>query len=175
MTLAEMKAMVMYQTNNDADDLGDFEPYLDSYLNEGYDKLVQGFLGVHIGNEAMPRLLQDTDAPRIPDWCHRAIADYATWMVYRNGTPNKQNRGYAYRTAFEEMYSEAVRLRGKLEDKDGDGSYETVTTEKRSFFGLYPPYAQPKTSSVPGAGGGGSNGGEGEPLSPEQIQDILNS
>lgn len=36
MNLLEIKNMVMFQTNNDADDLGDFLPYLEDYINEGY-------------------------------------------------------------------------------------------------------------------------------------------
>ena len=39
MTLAEMKAHVMFQTNNDAEDVGDYLPSLLNYLNDGYDRL----------------------------------------------------------------------------------------------------------------------------------------
>ena len=41
MTLAEIKNLIMFQTNNDKDDLGDYLPYLMDYINEGYDRLVQ--------------------------------------------------------------------------------------------------------------------------------------
>ena len=39
MNLADIKSAIMHQTNNDADDLGDFLPYLVDYINEGYDRL----------------------------------------------------------------------------------------------------------------------------------------
>ena len=40
MTLNEIKQAVMFQTDNDRDDLGDFMPYLLGYINEGYDRLL---------------------------------------------------------------------------------------------------------------------------------------
>ena len=36
MTVGEIKNAVMFQTNNDTDDVGDFLPYLMDYINEGY-------------------------------------------------------------------------------------------------------------------------------------------
>jgi hypothetical protein len=105
MTVAEIKQMVMFQTNNDSDDLGDFMPHLLHYINEGYEILLKatGKPGIC---EAQPFLTTDTMSPDLPGWMHRAIADYATWLVYRNGNPSKQQRGYAFRSAFED-----VRLR----------------------------------------------------------------
>jgi len=105
MTLAEIKNEVMFQTNNDVDDLGDFQPYLLDYINEGYDRLVYAWADQHIaaGSTDWPPLLSDIDIPKVPEWTHRALADWATWLVYRNGNPQKQNRGYAFRSAFEEI------------------------------------------------------------------------
>lgn len=107
MTFAEIKNMVMFQTNNDADDLGDFLPYLNDYINEGYDKLAVAYSGEHSGqdSENYPPLKKDKESPALPDWTHRAIADWATWMVYRNGNVQKQNRGYQYRGSFAEVES----------------------------------------------------------------------
>lgn len=99
MTTAEIKTMVMFQTNNDADDLGDFMPHLMHYINEGYDLLHDAYTRKH--PETL--LARDSDTPVLPPWAHRAIADYATWLVYRNGNPSKQQRGYAFRNAFEEV------------------------------------------------------------------------
>lgn len=101
MTTAEIKNMVMFQTNNDADDLGDFMPHLIHYINEGYDILVEAFTQKHTAS----LLSRDTDIPDLPEWAHRAIADYATWLVYRNGNPVKQQRGYAFRSAFDQVKS----------------------------------------------------------------------
>ena len=77
MTVEEIKNRVMFQTNNDVDDM---------------------------------------DEPALPVRFHPAIADWATWLVYRNGTPQKQQRGIPFRNAFEEMLASAI------EDKSTDGS-----------------------------------------------------
>jgi hypothetical protein len=105
MTLAEIKNMVMFQTNNDADDLGDFLPYLNDYINEGYDRLVKAWCGEHVGidSDVYSPLKHDKSQPELPDWTHKAIADWATWLVYRNGNSNKQSRGMAFRNSFEEL------------------------------------------------------------------------
>lgn len=107
MNYAEIKNMVMFQTNNDADDLGDFLPYLGSYINDGYDRLVVAYCGEHSGtdSENYPPLRSDRESPNLPDWAHGAIADWATWLVYRNGNVQKQNRGYQYRSSFMEVES----------------------------------------------------------------------
>lgn len=105
MNVAELKATVMFQTNNDADDLEDFMPSLMDYLNDGYDRLVCVWAGVHpeeSRSDYRP-LAEDSDVPATPSWTHSAIADWATWLIYRNGNSQKQQRGYQYRTAFEDM------------------------------------------------------------------------
>lgn len=107
MTVAEIKNMVMFQTNNDAEDLGDFMPHLLHYINEGYEILLKA-VGKPGISEAQPFLTTDTMVPDLPGWMHRALADYATWLVYRNGNPNRQQRGYAFRTAFEEVRLRAI-------------------------------------------------------------------
>lgn len=104
MTLGEIKAMVMFQTNNDADDLGDFMPYLLDYVNEGYDQLLEARDHTHITDQNA--LKADQDVPDLPLWTHRALADWATWLVYRNGNPQKQNRGYQFRAAFYSVMSQ---------------------------------------------------------------------
>lgn len=113
MTLTELQAYVMHQTNNDVDDLGDFTPYLTGYLNEGYDRLVNVYANAHAGDEGYPMLSLGTDAPQLPVWTHPAIANWATWLIYRNGNPNKQQRGLQFRAAAEEV-SAQVRASGGL-------------------------------------------------------------
>lgn len=104
MTVGEIKDFVMFQTNNDAEDVGEYEPYLLGYINEGYDRLVYAFAKEHVasGSAAYPPLAQDTDVPLLPNWAHPGIANWATWCVYRNGNPAKQNRGMQFRAAAEE-------------------------------------------------------------------------
>ena len=48
MTVGEIKNAVMFQTNNDTDDVGDFLPYLMDYINEGYDLLVFAYTDTHL-------------------------------------------------------------------------------------------------------------------------------
>lgn len=114
MTLGEIKYHVMFQTNNDADDIGDFEPHIVDYINDGYDLLVNAWKEVHteFNDEDYPRLGEDTDVPKTPEWTHRYLADWASWLIYRNGNPQKQQRGYAFRQAFEQMLSQLREERG---------------------------------------------------------------
>lgn len=129
MTLKEIKDMVMFQTNNDADDLGDFLPYLETYINDGYDRLVVAFAGEHVSadsNDYTP-LTHDKSAPNLPDWTHRAVADWATWLIYRNGNVQKQNRGYQFRTAFEmvenKLYGMSSSAKGLSSDSSSSKQY----------------------------------------------------
>ena len=103
MNLSEMKAFVMFQTNNDAQDAGEYEPFLLDYINEGYDRLAWAYARKHVEEGgAFPPLMLDGDEPELPAWAHLGIANWAAWCVYRNGNPGKQNRGYQYRSAADE-------------------------------------------------------------------------
>lgn len=116
MLLIEIKEEVMAQTNNDIDDLDDFMPYLLDYINEGYDRLVYAWAEEHTSDSAgaeWPRLHEDTDEPKTPEWTHRALADWASWLVYRNGNPQKQQRGYPFKVAFEEVLAKVMAEGGK--------------------------------------------------------------
>ena len=104
MTLSEINAQIMFQTNNDIDDLGDFKPHITDYINQGYDLLVEAYTDEHVteDSEAYPVLVDNSDEPNLPEYSHRAIVDFATYMIYRNGNVVKQNRGQAYYSAFYE-------------------------------------------------------------------------
>lgn len=110
MTLKELKSRVMFQTNNDEEDVGDYLPHLVDYINDGYDRLVQVWDKQHATDESReyPPLEGDSDEPITPWWTHRYLADWATWLVYRNGNPQKQQRGYAFREAFMEMLAKVA-------------------------------------------------------------------
>ena len=108
MTLGEIKEQVMFQTNNDSEDLGDFMPALNDYVNEAYDRLVSVWSYQHVWTTEYQPLTLDTDTPVTPSWTHRYLADWATWLVYRNGNPQKQQRGYAFRDSFLEMLSKVA-------------------------------------------------------------------
>lgn len=133
MTLSEIKAQVMFQTNNDADDLPDFEPHLADYVNEGYDRLVYAWAHQHVSttSAAYPSLSEGTDVPNVPEWTHRFLADWATWLVYRNGNPQKQQRGFQYRNAFEEMLAR-VTGQGGIDGINPDGTQRRY----RNFYNI---------------------------------------
>ena len=105
MTLSEINAQIMFQTNNDIDDLGDFKPHITDYINQGYDLLVEAYTGEHVtaDSETYPAFVDNSDEPNLPEYSHRAIVDFATYLIYRNGNIVKQNRGQAYYSAFYEV------------------------------------------------------------------------
>lgn len=109
MTLQELRDHVMFQTNNDIEDLEEFQPAVDRYLNEGYNRLVEAYARTYIdtedesGNVPYPSLTNDNDVPLIPGWAHRAIGDYGAYMVYRNGNVYKQSRGDRYLQQFNDI------------------------------------------------------------------------
>lgn len=103
MTLEQLKQQVMFQTGNDEADLGDFVPHVGEYLNDGYDRLMFAHTGLHVSVDSpYAPLRHDKSTPELPEWTHSAIADWATWLIYRNGAPNRQNRGLAFRASFDE-------------------------------------------------------------------------
>lgn len=108
MKVSEIAYEIMFQTANDEYDLGDFQPYLMDYINDGYDMLVYAWAKEHVPSENYPRLTADEDIPNVPEWTHRALADWATWLVYRNGNPQRQSRGYPFRTAFLELLNKVT-------------------------------------------------------------------
>ena len=121
MTLSEIQEQVMFQTNNDADDLGDYTPHIDDYINEGYDRIVILWDNKHVPCTDYPRLENSSDEPNLPEWIHRYIADWATWLIYRNGNPQKQQRGMQFRYAFEELLNKISGMGGK-NGLDSDGN-----------------------------------------------------
>lgn len=128
MTLAEIKNQIMFQTNNDAEDVGDYLPHLVDYINEGYDKLMNVWDKSHVPGVTYDRLEIDPDEPELPEWTHRALVDWATWLIYRNGNPQKQQRGMAYRSAFEEIMA-------KIADEGGaDGLNEDGSRKQYKYF-----------------------------------------
>ena len=119
MTLSEIENQVMFQTNNDLEDLGDYKPHVVDYINEGYDRLVKAYDKAHVRTPNYPPLMEATDIPNTPEWTHRYLADWATWLVYRNGNPQKQSRGYAYRESFLGMLSTVMDEGGKAGETGG--------------------------------------------------------
>jgi hypothetical protein len=119
MFFSEIKDFVMYQTNNDSSDLGDYTPYINAYINEGYEELALAW----DDTATFVALKEDADTPSlIPDWAHLALAHYATACVYANGNQLKQARGYQYMGKYEKILSR-IRLLGGTTGND-----EAITT-----------------------------------------------
>lgn len=116
MTLGEIKNQIMFQTNNDEEDIEDFLPHVVDYINDGYDRLMTVWAKDHVPGVDYDRLEMDSDEPELPEWIHRYICDWATWLVYRNGNPQKQQRGRAYYESFMEML-------GKISGTGGAAGY----------------------------------------------------
>lgn len=127
MTFKEIKEQCMFQTNNDADDLEDYLPHIDDYINDGYDRLVKAWSRDHIP-VSYPRLSEDEDEPQLPEWTHRALCDWATWLIYRNGNPQKQQRGLYFREAFNEILAKIAA------DGGADGLNEDGTLKRYNTF-----------------------------------------
>ena len=105
MDLSAIKQQVMLQIGGDAEDVQDFLPHLTQYVNDGYDRLVLAAYGMHVGEGGFEPLRHDKSQPLLPEWTHAAIADFATWLICRNGSQQRQNRGYAFRQAFDRVES----------------------------------------------------------------------
>jgi hypothetical protein len=112
MTLAEIKAQIMFQTNNDAEDIEDYLPHVNDYINDGYDRLMSVWQKDHVPGNTYDKLQYDMDEPELPEWIHRYICDWATWLVYRNGNPQKQQRGRAYYESFMEILNKLSGMGG---------------------------------------------------------------
>jgi len=122
MTLGEIKNQIMFQTNNDAEDIEDYLPHVTDYINDGYDKLLKVWTKTHhVADDTYEPLMYDSDEPELPEWLHRYICDWATWLVYRNGNPQKQQRGRAYYESFMLILSQ-ISGEGGAAAMNADGS-----------------------------------------------------
>jgi hypothetical protein len=108
MKLLDLEKLALSQLGLDTDDLNEQKTNLDIYLNEGYDKLLKVYKNVHTGETGYPILSTDTQEPLTPAWSHRAIADYATWALSRNGSAQKQNKGAIFWNTFNDMEAQLV-------------------------------------------------------------------
>lgn len=122
MKVQEIKDFVMHQfMDMSPDDVTAYLPYLMVYVNEGYEKLVHAWAKVHVGSDDFPMLVSDNDVPLIPERWHKALCDWATWCMYRNGNQQKQSRGQAYLYAFNEALAEILNSGGEAVEGDADG------------------------------------------------------
>lgn len=117
MNLRELRRTTLFETNNDEDELEELEPHLTDYLNEGYMLLRRAFGQ----NGEITPLRHDRSRPDLPEWTHHAIADWAAWLIYRNGSVQKQGRGLPFKQAFEDVIAR-VRAMTEAEKKGAEAS-----------------------------------------------------
>ncbi len=115
-----LKKRAAFQATGDADEAAELEPHVSQYVNEGYERLLK-----LTGREGAQPLSLDAEEPDLPAWAHPALADYAAWMLLRNGNPQRQARGIQFRAAFEETAARMLR----------DGGLQGKRTK---FVGIYP-------------------------------------
>lgn len=138
MTLSELKSRVLFQFNTDEDDLADYEPAITGYINDGYDKLLQAMLKAHVAVKPFFELEESDDEPLLPVWTHGALADYATWLVYRNGNSQKQQRGEAYLASFRDVERQLKQLQGVSTFDPETGAITVRQGELPQFYNVYP-------------------------------------
>ena len=117
MTFEAMMQRAIFQYNADWDDYEDYAPHVDAYVNDGYDQVLYALTKYHLDDVPVFHTLDAVEdaqnEPKVPQWTHLPICDYATYLLYRNGNPQKQNRGYAYREAFETLLNRIMSEGGK--------------------------------------------------------------
>jgi hypothetical protein len=103
-----MKMRCMAQFGADAEDLREFLPELEGYLNSAYNLMSWYADKKRVGNREneRPRLAEDSDIPDVPEWTHEYMCDYATYLIYRNGNQARQQRGIP----FLQRWNEGVTL-----------------------------------------------------------------
>lgn len=138
MTLMELKSRVLFQYNADEDDLEEYEPAITGYINDGYDQLLDALLERHTGPSPFPVLEFEADTPKLPDWTHSSIADYATWLCYRNGNQQKQSRGQRFLESFLEMLNKLKSMRASASYDSGTGDITIDDGNYPQFFNVYP-------------------------------------
>ncbi len=138
MTLAELQSRVIYQVNADEDDLSDYQPHLTGYLNQGYDRLLHALVSRRVPDAPFPALTAEGDVPKLPEWTHDALADYATYLVYRNGNPQKQSRGQAFLARFLEVESECKSLSSRMAYDAETGEIIQRGRKPPQFCNVYP-------------------------------------
>lgn len=101
MTVTDLCELVMTQCNLDTDDLDEYKEEIVTYLNAGYDRLYKKYMCEHLTETQRLKTSSMSSSPSLPIHFHQAIADWATWMYYRNGNAAKQQRGMQFRNEFE--------------------------------------------------------------------------
>ncbi len=114
MNLAAIREQALFQAGYTEDDLPEQLSHLNRYINEAYDLMALALYGCHVEEAGQyPPLSHDKSQPAVPEWAVRSLADYASWMLCRNGSAQRQSSGYLFRRAFDEALSRARQKDGK--------------------------------------------------------------
>jgi len=141
MTFEAMMQRAIFQYNADWDDYEDYAPHVDAYVNDGYDQVLEAITGMHLNQiEAYRTLVEGVDnnvEPGVPEWTHLPICDYATYMLYRNGNPQKQQRGLMFLENFRACLGKCKDLAGKV-TVDPETGAMTFSKNPPQFYNYRP-------------------------------------
>lgn len=122
-------------------------PAIDGYVNAGYDQILYAFTQLHIDmGTVFVSLKNGKDVPLVPDWTHDAIADYATYLMYRNGNTQKQSRGQMYLQNFRDIYDKCFELRSKIKVDMETGAITIVSMKPKQFYNVFEPFVNTNSS-----------------------------
>ena len=103
MNLIQLKAQTMAMLGLEEEDGEDYEPLLTRALNEGYDRLLEGLTGAHLGQGEEEPLRNGRDEPSLPEWVQPGLCLWACWVICRSGSVVHQKKGTAFRADFQEL------------------------------------------------------------------------
>lgn len=136
-----MMQRAIFQYNADWDDYEDYAPHVDAYVNDGYDQILFAITGYHLDElTAYKTLVEGADndvEPGVPAWTHLPICDYATYMLYRNGNPQKQQRGLMFLQNFQDCLAKCKDLANKA-SVDSETGEITFSKELPQFIHYRP-------------------------------------
>lgn len=140
MTFEAMMQRAIFQYNADWDDYEDYAPHVDYYVNDGYDQILYALTQYHLDEATAFKTLvvgQDDDKePLVPQWTHQPICDYATYLLYRNGNPQKQNRGMLFLQRFQEALRKCQDLAGRctVDPETGAMSFSRNAPQFKNYY-----------------------------------------
>lgn len=142
MTFEQMMQRAIFQYNADWDDYEDYAPHVDAYVNDGYDQVLHALTKYHLDDlPVFPTLEAEADAevePKVPQWTHLPICDYATYMLYRNGNPQKQQRGQEFLRNFMKCLSRCEELSARTKVDTATGAITVDEGSPVQFHHVYP-------------------------------------
>jgi hypothetical protein len=112
MTLDNIIDAALLQLQRDADDLSldEYAAALKLYINQGYFELLRAREG---DAGTFDSLVDGTQVPRLPEWAHHALADFATYKALSCGSAARQARAKVFRGEYERVLTRMSEARGR--------------------------------------------------------------